>query len=442
MPSADASAQNSTTSSNNDTVAINFGSLNPTLKLDLESEQARRLRDADLAELDRTGMAGRGQRPAAPAGDASGADMPVGSTAADNASGNGPARGSASTAGATKGSASGNGTRTKAPARSRAATAHSAAEELRSTPAGRAIGSYLQHMAVERGLAVNTLDAYRRDLLRYARFLSTRGVEDISRITRHDVTAFAQSISEGSDGASALSVRSAARTIVAVRGLHRFWALEGMTAADPASDVHPPMPGKRLPKAISVNEVTRILEAVPLDTPSGLRDRALLEFLYSTGARISEAVGLDVDDLSLERIPAKGPDVVRLFGKGSKERLVPLGSYAARALDDYLVRGRPAASAKGKGTPALFLNARGGRLSRQSAWTILKNAAEKANIGRDVSPHTLRHSFATHLLEGGADVRVVQELLGHASVTTTQVYTLVTAETLREVYAAAHPRAL
>ncbi|KAD3633374.1 site-specific tyrosine recombinase XerD [Arthrobacter yangruifuii] len=318
----------------------------------------------------------------------------------------------------------------------------SAADELRSTPAGRAIGSYLQHMSVERGLAFNTLEAYRRDLLRYARFLGSRGVEDISRITRHDVTAFAQSISEGSDGASALSVRSAARTIVAVRGLHRFWALEGMTTADPASDVHPPMPGKRLPKAISVNEVTRILEAVSLDTPSGLRDRALLEFLYSTGARISEAVGLDVDDLSLERIPANGPDVVRLFGKGSKERLVPLGSYAARALDEYLVRGRPAAAAKGKGTPALFLNARGGRLSRQSAWTILKNAAEKADIGRDVSPHTLRHSFATHLLEGGADVRVVQELLGHASVTTTQVYTLVTAETLREVYAAAHPRAL
>lgn len=421
MPSADASAQNS-----NDTIALDLrGSLNPTLKLDLESEAARRLRDADLAELDRT------------ASSAARADAPAEATA--DAARSGMAAVPASATAAPVKSAP---TKAKAPARSRAATARSAADELRSTPAGRAIGTYLQHMAVERGLAVNTLDAYRRDLLRYARFLSARGVEDIARITRHDVTAFAQSISEGSDGASALSVRSAARTIVAVRGLHRFWALEGMTAADPASDVHPPMPGKRLPKAISVSEVTRILEAVSLDTPSGLRDRALLEFLYSTGARISEAVGLDVDDLSLERIPAKGPDVVRLFGKGSKERLVPLGSYAARALDDYLVRGRPAASAKGKGTPALFLNARGGRLSRQSAWTILKNAAEKANIGRDVSPHTLRHSFATHLLEGGADVRVVQELLGHASVTTTQVYTLVTAETLREVYAAAHPRAL
>ena len=329
--------------------------------------------------------------------------------------------------------------KTPAPA---ARSSRSAEDELRSTAIGRAIGAYLQHMAVERGLARNTVDAYRRDLLRYARFLEAGGRTAIQDITRHDVTAFARSIAEGSDGASALSVRSAARTIVAVRGLHKFWALEGLTEQDPAADVHPPLPGKRLPKAISVAEVTRILEAIPLDTPTGLRDRALLEFLYSTGARISEAVGLDIDDLSLERIPANGPDVVRLFGKGSKERLVPLGSYAARALDEYLVRGRPEAAAKGKGTPALFLNARGGRLSRQSAWTILKNAAERAKIDRDVSPHTLRHSFATHLLEGGADVRVVQELLGHASVTTTQVYTLVTADTLREVYAAAHPRAL
>ena len=318
----------------------------------------------------------------------------------------------------------------------------SAGDELHATAVGRAIAGYLQHMAVDRGLAVNTLDAYRRDLLRYARFLASQGLDDVARISRHDVTAFAQSIVEGSDGASALSVSSAARTVVAVRGLHKFWALEGLAAADPAADVHPPLPGKRLPKAISVSEVTRILEAVSTDTPTGLRDRALLEFLYSTGARISEAVGLDLDDLSLERIPANGAGVVRLFGKGSKVRRVPLGCYAARALDGYLVRGRPAASVKGTGTPALFLNARGGRLSRQSAWTILKNAAEKADIGRDVSPHTLRHSFATHMLEGGADVRVVQELLGHASVTTTQVYTLVTAETLREVYAAAHPRAL
>ncbi|KNH16732.1 tyrosine recombinase XerD [Arthrobacter sp. ZBG10] len=305
----------------------------------------------------------------------------------------------------------------------------------------RGITDYLQHMGVERGLAANTLAAYRRDLSRYARYLMAAGRNQPADITRHDVTGFVRALSEGSDGGSVLGVRSAARTVVAVRGLHKFWALEGYTTADPASEVHPPMPGKRLPKAISVDEVTRILEAAGTDTAAGLRDRALLEFLYSTGARISEAVGLDVDDISLAG-PDEGPAVVRLFGKGSKERLVPLGSYGARAVDAYLVRGRPLLAAKGKGTPALFLNARGGRISRQSAWTILKAAAEKANITRDVSPHTLRHSFATHLLEGGADVRVVQELLGHASVTTTQVYTLVTADTLREIYAAAHPRAL
>jgi integrase/recombinase XerD len=309
------------------------------------------------------------------------------------------------------------------------------------TAVDRAITGYLQHMGVERGLAANTLAAYRRDLTRYARYLAAQGCHAPGQITRHHVTGFVMALNDGSAGGTALGVRSAARTVVAVRGLHKFWALEGLTVSDPASDVHPPMPGKRLPKAISVDEVTRILEAAGTDTATGLRDRALLEFLYSTGARISEAVGLDVDDISLQDAEA-GPAVVRLCGKGSKERLVPLGSYGARALDAYLVRGRPLLAAKGKGTPALFLNARGGRISRQSAWTSLKVAADRANITKDVSPHTRRHSFATHLLEGGADVRVVQELLGHASVTTTQVYTLVTADTLREIYAAAHPRAL
>jgi integrase/recombinase XerD len=301
---------------------------------------------------------------------------------------------------------------------------------------------YLQHVGVERGLAANTLQAYRRDLLRYRRFLDGEHVTSPGGITRHHVSAFAQALSDGADGGSSLGLRSAARTIVAVRGLHKFWALEGLSDADPAADVHPPMPGRRLPKAISVADVTSILEAAGSDTPAGLRDAAMLEFLYSTGARISEAVGLDVDDLVLAPSGDGGPALVRLFGKGSKERLVPIGSYALRALEAYLVRGRGSLAAKGKGTPALFLNTRGGRISRQSVWTILKAAAERAGVTADVSPHTLRHSFATHLLEGGADVRVVQELLGHASVTTTQVYTLVTAETLREVYAAAHPRAL
>ena len=306
----------------------------------------------------------------------------------------------------------------------------------------RAMAGYLQHIGVERGLAPNTVAAYQRDLRRYGTFLAAAGVDEPRMIARRHVSEFAQGLSDGADGGSALGMRSVARTIVAVRGLHKFWALEGVCDADPAADIHPPQPGRRLPKAISVHDVTRILEAAGTETPTGLRDAAMLEFLYSTGARISEAVGLDVDDLVFPDADNDGPSLVRLFGKGSKERIVPIGSYALRALEAYLVRGRPALVAKGSGTPALFLNARGGRISRQSVWTILKTVADRARVEAEVSPHTLRHSFATHLLEGGADVRVVQELLGHASVTTTQVYTLVTAETLREVYAAAHPRAL
>jgi integrase/recombinase XerD len=227
--------------------------------------------------------------------------------------------------------------------------------------------------------------------------------------------------------------------VVAVRGLHRFSHREGITPVDPAREVKPPAPARRLPKAISIDEVERLLEAASSraggQSALALRDRALLEVLYGTGARISEAVGLAVDDLD------RGSGLVRLDGKGGKQRMVPVGSFAARAVEAYLVRGRPVLSARGRGVPALFLNARGGRLSRQSAWTVLRAAAERAGLTTSVSPHTLRHSFATHLLDGGADVRVVQELLGHASVTTTQVYTLVTVDRLREVYAAAHPRA-
>ncbi|MFC0249153.1 site-specific tyrosine recombinase XerD [Citricoccus parietis] len=323
--------------------------------------------------------------------------------------------------------------------------------------------AYLDHLTVERGMSPHTLAAYRRDMSRYLAWLQGQGVDEPRQVERRHVTGFLQALATGADGGHPLSPRSAARTIVAVRGMHRFWTLEQVTETDPAQDVTPPRPAQELPKAIRVDQVTALLEAVPTDTPAGLRDRALLEFLYATGARISEAVGLDVDDVvGAVRGPlegahhqgnrpepgATGPGesgtaVVRLFGKGSKERIVPLGSYAATALEAWLVRGRPTlAGQSGTGGPALFLNQRGGRLSRQSAWTILKKAAERAHIEAEVSPHTLRHSFATHLLEGGADVRVVQELLGHASVTTTQVYTLVTADTLREVYAAAHPRAL
>ena len=300
--------------------------------------------------------------------------------------------------------------------------------------------AYLQHVAIERGLAKNTLAAYRRDLERYLQFLEKRGIERAEKVQRADVTDFAQDIRDGADGGSPLSARSAARTVVAVRGLHKFWVLEGTTTQNPASEVQPPSVGQRLPKSLSVDEVRRILEATESDTPAGLRDRALLEFLYSTGARITEAISLDVDDVFVDQ-QSSGPGMVRVRGKGSKERIVPMGRFAVEALENYLVRTRPLLVAKGKGTPALFLNLRGGRLSRQSAWTIIQHAAERAQIGKEVSPHTMRHSFATHLLQGGADVRVVQELLGHASVTTTQVYTQVTVETLREIYASAHPRA-
>ena len=211
---------------------------------------------------------------------------------------------------------------------------------------------------------------------------------------------------------------------------------KSFTATDPAADVRPPTPPRRLPKALSIDQVEALLAATGEGrTAKELRDRALLELLYGTGARISEAVGLDVDDHDRDAA------TLRLRGKGGKERIVPVGRYATAAADAYLVRGRPDFAGRGSGSPALFLNSRGGRLSRQSAWTVLRSAAERAKISGEVSPHTLRHSFATHLLDGGADVRVVQELLGHASVTTTQIYTLVTVDSLREVYAASHPRA-
>jgi len=303
------------------------------------------------------------------------------------------------------------------------------------------VQDYLAHLTVERGLSANTLGAYRRDLDRYVAYLAQRGRSTAADITEADVEDFVVALRTGSDGGAPLSASSAARAVVAVRGWHRFCALEGLVGADRASAVRPPAQPKRLPKAISTAEVERLLEAAGVgDGPGPVRDRAMLELVYSTGARISEAVGLDVDDLDL----TPGRAAVRLLGKGSKERVVPVGSFAVDAVEAYLVRARPVLAAAGTGIPALFLNTRGARLSRQSAWAVLRAAAERAQLtgAAHISPHTLRHSFATHLLAGGADVRVVQELLGHASVTTTQIYTLVTPDTLREVYAASHPRAL
>jgi integrase/recombinase XerD len=312
---------------------------------------------------------------------------------------------------------------------------------------------YLDHLTIERGVAANTLTSYRRDLRRYAEHLASRRVADLRDVTEADVSEFLVALRKGDPeaGAVALSAVSAARALIAVRGLHRFAAAEGLTDVDVARTVKPPTPGRRLPKSLGVDEVLALLEGAggdgETDGPLTLRNRALLEVLYSTGARISEAVGLDVDDVDVQSRS------VLLRGKGGKQRLVPIGRPAVSALDAYLVRGRPDLARRGKGTlgsspgrsapahGAIFLNARGGRLSRQSAWQVLQDSAERAGISAAVSPHTLRHSFATHLLEGGADVRVVQELLGHASVTTTQIYTLVTVSALREVWAGAHPRA-
>jgi integrase/recombinase XerD len=301
------------------------------------------------------------------------------------------------------------------------------------------VAGYLDHLTVERGLSANTVSAYRRDLRRYTEFLDAGGVRGLGEVAESDVAGFLAALRQGDDDHPALSATSAARAVVAVRGLHRFALLDGLVSDDVAHEVRPPAPARRLPKAIPVESVVALIEAAAaLEGPRGLRDRALLELLYGTGARISEAVGLAVDDLD------RGQSVVRLAGKGGKQRIVPVGSYALQAVEDYLVRARPALAAAGRTGVrggALFLNARGGSLSRQSAWAILRTAAERAGLTAEVSPHTLRHSFATHLLDGGADVRVVQELLGHASVTTTQIYTLVTVDRLREVYASSHPRA-
>jgi integrase/recombinase XerD len=312
------------------------------------------------------------------------------------------------------------------------------------------IQTYLDHLTVERGMSRHTVAAYRRDLNRYADYVAQLGVTDPSQVTSAMIGDYAGRLREGIAGPDGngwveapLANASVARAVIAVRSLHRFAVAEGLTGDDPARTVRPPKPPRRLPKALSLEQVQAMLAVPATDTEVGVRDAALLELLYGTGIRISEAVALDVDDVQrLARTPADEPAPgLRVLGKGGKERIVPVGSYARGALDAYLVRGRPVLAARGRGTPALFVNARGDRLSRQSAWAVLQSVADKAGITADVSPHTLRHSYATHLLDGGADIRVVQELLGHASVTTTQIYTLVTIEHLREVFLTSHPRA-
>jgi integrase/recombinase XerD len=295
----------------------------------------------------------------------------------------------------------------------------------------RSLERYLRHVAIERGLSANTVAAYRRDLTAYLASLAARDIARPAEITPGDVSGFARELRTRE---SPLTASSTARMLSSVRGFHRYLLDEGQVETDAAADTTPPKLASRLPKAITIEQMAAVLAAAQGDTPQALRDTALLELLYATGARISEAIDLNVDDV------IEG-DVVRLFGKGGKQRIVPLGSYARTAIDAYLVRARPTLSPRGTSTPALFLGLRGQRVSRQNAWLIIRAAAKRAGLGIEISPHTFRHSFATHLLAGGADVRVVQELLGHSSVATTQIYTLVTADTLRDMYTTAHPRA-
>jgi integrase/recombinase XerD len=295
----------------------------------------------------------------------------------------------------------------------------------------RALDAYLRHVTIERGLSENSLAAYRRDLSVYLAWLSNQGIGDTGSITPAVVSQFA---AERASAEPAPAAKSLARLQSSVRGWHRFLAREGIEQDNPALRLRPPKLPRMLPKALTIDQVERLLAAPSAEDPVGIRDRALLELLYATGARVSEAVELDVDDVT------QG-ELLRLRGKGNKERIVPLGSYARKAIDAYLTRVRPALAAKGKASARLFLGARGAPLSRQNVWLIIRAAAEAAQLTVAVSPHTMRHSFATHLLQGGADVRVVQELLGHSSVATTQIYTHVSVDALRDVYLTSHPRA-
>ncbi|MCL2736697.1 MAG: site-specific tyrosine recombinase XerD [Propionibacteriaceae bacterium] len=301
------------------------------------------------------------------------------------------------------------------------------------------VKSYLDHLKAERGLSHHTVSAYARDVARYVDHLRARGIHHAKDVTPVDVADFPVVLTS-----SGLATASVGRMTVAVRGLHRFWQDEGVSDQDPSSDVAPPTPGRRLPKALSIQQVEALIDATggrhAGAAPEHLCDCALVETLYGTGARVSEIVALDVDDAT--RMLADPTMGLTLMGKGSKERLVPVGSYAREALEAWLVRGRPQLAGRtARSTPALFVNHRGGRMSRQSVFNRIEALGEKAGIAQEVSPHTLRHSFATHLMDAGADVRVVQELLGHASVSTTQIYTLVTVDHLREVYRESHPRA-
>ena len=296
--------------------------------------------------------------------------------------------------------------------------------------------NYLNHLRIERALATNTIESYQRDLAKFSLFLSD-GKKDFAHLSPSNIEAFEVFLKETKISSSSIN-----RCISALKGFYRYCALE-YEISNPMTESTTLKTPRRLPKALSISEITSLIESARREgDPISFRDCAILEILYSTGARVSEVIGINFSDIATQDLEGERISVVKLRGKGSKERIVPLGKFAFAALDEYLVRTKPLLAAKNaKSESALFLNSRGKRLSRQSAWQIVLDAAHATGLEGKVSPHVFRHSYATHLLDGGADIRVVQELLGHSSVTTTQIYTLITIDKVRESYSSAHPRA-
>jgi len=301
-----------------------------------------------------------------------------------------------------------------------------------------ALQSFIDHLTIERGLSSNSISAYKRDLSKFSDFLTNEKL-DFERLTENEIISFEVWLK-----GLGMAVTSINRNISALKSFYKYLAQEFSTN-NPASGLASSKVPRRLPKALTIKEITSLIDSTKREgDPISLRDHAIIELLYGTGARVSEIVGIDISDFAQSDIEGNPVTTLKLRGKGSKERIVPLGSFAKNALDEYLVRIRPNLLSKSKSArveSALFLNQRGSRLSRQSAWQMISDAADATGLTGKVSPHVFRHSYATHLLDGGADIRVVQELLGHASVTTTQIYTLITIDKVREAYATAHPRA-
>lgn len=291
------------------------------------------------------------------------------------------------------------------------------------------IERFIHYIAVERGLSQNTLESYQRDLIGYTNFLSKDGIQDVHRTRRANVIAYLAELQKNGRATSTIS-----RNLASIRAFYSFLLRDGLIDGDPTANLESPKIEKRLPHVLSVQDVEVLLNSPDLRESAGLRDKAMLELLYASGIRVSELVSLNIDDVNLNM------GFLKCYGKGSKERIIPLGSVALKYLHDYTLRSRHQLL-RNKEETSLFLNHHGQRLTRQGFWKIIKKYAKQANIKKDITPHTLRHSFATHLLENGADLRSVQEMLGHADISTTQIYTHITKSRLKEVYAKTHPRA-